>query len=142
MDVSPVLNGQGESLQGNIDFLPRNYVARISNSYSCVFVRGKGTGENQERNCLEFNRIEKSVQEFRCRPRRFSPIIFLIPEFTFIEKRACLFAANYFKKNFLVAPKTHKQLVCYVVHMLQVSPLASQLSFWRRIFFYFSTPCI
>jgi len=85
-----------------IDFLPRNYVARISNSYSCIFVEERGTTENLERNCLEFNTIEKSVQEFRCRPRRFSPISFLIPEFTFIEKRACFFAANYFKKDFLV----------------------------------------
>jgi hypothetical protein len=85
-----------------IEYLPRIYVARISDIYSCVSLEERGTSENQERNGLEFNTSEKFVQEIRCRRRRFNPIIFLIPEFTFIEKRVCSFAANYFEKSMLV----------------------------------------
>jgi hypothetical protein len=85
-----------------IDFLRRVNVARISNSYSCVSVEERRASENQERNGLEFNTSEKSLQEIRCRRRRFNPLIFLIPEFTFIEKHVGLFPANFYEKNLLV----------------------------------------
>ena len=85
-----------------IDFLRGIYVAGNSKSYSRVSVEKRGTSDNQERYRLEFNTSEKSVQEIRCRRRRFSPIIFLIPEITRIAKHVCLFHANYFEKNLLV----------------------------------------
>jgi hypothetical protein len=82
-----------------IEYLPRIYVARISDIYSCVSLEKRGTSENKERNCLEFNTSEKSVQEIRCRRRRFNCVIFLIPEFTFIEKHVFV-CCSLFSENF------------------------------------------
>jgi len=79
-----------------IEYLPRIYVARIPDIASFVSVEEGGTSENQERNGLEFNTSEKSVQEIRCRRRRFNPVIFSIPEFTFVEKYVCFVCCELF----------------------------------------------
>jgi len=49
-----------------IEYLPRIYVARISDVYSCVSIEERGTSENQERNGFKFNTSEKTVQKIRC----------------------------------------------------------------------------